>query len=70
MKRTLVSAGEVREALGGVSYERVRALRLAGKIKGVKARSGWLYDAESVQDYIRQRAAWRRGRGRRKNEAR
>lgn len=52
--RRLLSAGDVRRILN-VTYQRVHALRLTGKIKGYRVTAGWLYDPESVEAYRRQR---------------
>jgi len=56
-----LSAGDVRKLLA-VSYERVRLLRLTGKIRGIRTTAGWVYDPESVYEYLRQREEWKRGR--------
>ncbi|MCS6831292.1 MAG: helix-turn-helix domain-containing protein [bacterium] len=53
---------EVMDALG-VSRQRVRLLRLMGKIRGHQTRFGWwLYDRDSVLEYARQRDAWKKQR--------
>jgi cellulose synthase/poly-beta-1,6-N-acetylglucosamine synthase-like glycosyltransferase len=57
----MMSAGDVRKVLG-VSYERIRLLRLMGKIRGERTTVGWIYDPESVYEYLRQREEWKRGR--------
>jgi hypothetical protein len=57
----MFSAGDVRKVLG-VSYERVRLLRLMGKIRGIRTTAGYIYDPESVYEYLRQREEWKRGR--------
>jgi len=57
----MLSAGDVRKLLA-VSYERVRLLRLTGKIRGIRTTARWVYDPESVYEYLRQREEWKRGR--------
>lgn len=63
MKR-LLSAGDVASTLG-VSYERVRQLRLCGKLRAVRVKAGWLYRHDDVMRYAEQREKWLRTRGRR-----
>lgn len=53
----LLSAGDVRARLR-VSYQRVRELRLKGKLTAVNIGRRWLYDAESVERYEQMRERW------------
>jgi hypothetical protein len=57
----MMSAGDVRKVLG-VSYERIRLLRLMGKIRAQRTTAGWIYDPESVLEYMHQREEYKRKR--------
>ncbi|GIV17756.1 MAG: hypothetical protein KatS3mg022_3191 [Armatimonadota bacterium] len=67
--KNLLSCGDVAEMLG-VTRQRVHILRLTGKLRGTRLRSGWVYRRDEVERYQQQREAWLRKRGRRNENRR